>query len=505
MLRSFTTVGGFTFLSRILGYIRELLIASTLGAGPLSDAFFLALRLPNLFRRLFAEGAFNAAFVPIFSALYHKKDFSKAHYFAKNALSYLCIILFFLVLFFEIFMPFLMRLIAPGFYANTEKFYLTVTFARIMFPYILFISIAAFFGSILNALHKFASAAFAPALLNANAILALLFFATSPYQSANALTWSIPISGILQLIWVATTAYIHKFSFVFTFPRITPEIRLLFKRMLPGIVGAGVYQFNMLISDIVASFIPSGISYLAFADRINQFPLSIIGVAIGTVLLPLLSTQLNQKKEKEAQLIQNKALHLALFLSLPAAAALFIFSKLVIYVLYQHGRFTAEATLATSYCLSAFVTGLPAYVCIKALSTNFFARGDTSTPVKVALIAVLSNIALNIILVQFWSYLGVAIATSVSAWINVCILAFLLYQRHLLTLNKALFMPIIKTCFAVFIMSLTLISLQNYLQKWIQEFPITFLAALSMCGGSIYIIIAFSIKTLNLKEIQKLS
>lgn len=435
-IKSLSTVGGLTLLSRVLGYVRELLIAAVIGAGPVSDAFFMALKLPNLFRRLFAEGAFNAAFVPIFSRIYHQESIEKAQFFVANALSYLAVTLVGLVILFEIMMPTIMNMIAPGFKSDPEKFQTVIFFARITFPYIFFISIAALISGILNTMSHFAATTAAPILLNANAILALILFASGPTVAATALTVSVPISGIFQLVWIWGACRLLGFPVRICMPRLTAETRELFKRMLPGLLGGGVYQINLLVSDIVASFIPSGISYLAFADRINQFPLSIIGVAMGTVLLPLLSRQFHGDQIETGLRSQNRAMQIALFFSLPAATALFIIAYPIIQVLYQHGRFTIEATLATSAALSAFVLGLPAYVMVKVLSANFFARGDTKTPVKVAIISVVANLVLNLILVQYWSYVGIAIATALSSWANMFMLAVILYKSHYLTFDR---------------------------------------------------------------------
>ncbi len=494
-------MGGLTLLSRILGYVRELLIASVIGAGPVSDAFFVALKLPSLFRRLFAEGAFNAAFVPIFSRVYYKESVEKAEIFVANALSYLMLALVGLIIFFEVMMPAIMKIIAPGFQDDPDKFQLVIFFARITFPYIFFISLAALLSGILNTLNHFSATTAAPILLNANAILALVLFASTPTISATALTWSVPVSGMFQLLWVWMACRFIGFPIHCGRLDLTHETRELFKRMLPGLLGGGVYQVNLLVSDIVASFIPSGISYLAFADRINQFPLSIIGVAMGTVLLPLLSRQFQEDQITQGLRSQNRAIQIALFLSLPAATALFIIAHPIIEVLYQHGRFTAEDTVKTSAALAAFVIGLPAYVMIKILSANFFARGDTVTPVKIAIFSIGLNLILTLMLVPHWSYVGIAIATALSSWVMMIVLGIMLYKTKYLVLDGEVVQSIPKFICACIIMGSALF----YAGEWLLHMPTTYkeiaLVGVIALGLGIYAAIIYSIRAINFQEL----
>lgn len=501
--RSFTTVSGFTFISRILGYVRELLIAMFIGAGPLSDVFFLALKLPNLFRRLFAEGAFNVAFVPIFSELYHH-SYEKAVQFVQHAFSYLVSIVFLLVIFFEIFMPWLMMLIAPGFMESTGKFELSILYARITFPYIFFISLTAFMSGILNTLDRFAASTAAPILLNTNAIVALLLFSATPALASEALTWSVPISGICQAFWVYLACQRQAFHIRWVRPRLSPEVRKLFRKMIPGILGAGVYQFNLLVSDIIASFIPSGISYLSFSDRINQLPLSIIGATMGTVMLPLL-TKIFRSKDKNAGLTaQNQALMVSFYLSLPAAVALFILAHPVISLLYQHGRFTPEAAQATAACLGAFVIGLPAYVMVKVLSNNFFARGNTKTPVYVACGTILLNIVLNIIFSQMWSYVGIAVATSIAYWANIFTLFLLLKHEKYFIITKELVVTFIKIIINCTIMGGCLYFLKIYFFVELKMLPWVGLLVMIPTGLIIYLGGSHLLKTINYKALKQL-
>lgn len=443
LFRPLVTVSGFTAISRVLGYVRDKLIASYLGAGDISDAFFLALRLPNLFRRLFAEGAFNAAFIPLFSKLYYEKP-EKGISFLHVAQTYLGLVLCALVLFFELFMPQLMALIGPGFKSHALKFHMAIEFSRITFPYILFIAMAAMLSGVLNTLHRFAAATAAPIILNVFTIFALIVLESCTLKMGYGLSCAVFLAGVAQLVWVIFATHRAGIPLYFVKPTLTPEIKELFKKMIPGILGAGVYQFNLLISDIIASYIPSAISYLSFADRINQLPLSMIGIAMGTVLLPLLTTHFHKNDMKAALRIQNQAIEVTVFLSLPAAIALIAISHPIIQVLFEGGKFTPTATHATALTLSGFALGLPAYVLIKVFNANFFSRKDTSTPVKVASVSVVLNIILNLSFVYWWGYVGIAVATAVSSWVNMIMLGITLGRHQLLHFTKSFVVHISK-------------------------------------------------------------
>jgi putative peptidoglycan lipid II flippase len=501
-LRSLATVGGFTCMSRLLGYVRDLFIASVLGAGPLSDAFFVALKLPNLFRRLFAEGAFNAAFVPLFSKISAQSP-SKSIDFAHTVLTQLFLILLVMVIGFEVGMPWIIKIITPGFACDPEKFNLTIALSRITFPYILFISLGALLGGVLNTLHKFAASTVAPVILNIFSIVALVLFSGPAKTSAHALSWAICLSGIFQLIWVAVACHKEGIPIKFVKPTITPHTKNLFKRMIPGMIGAGVYQFNMFMSDIVASFVPSAISYLSFADRINQLPLSIIGIAMGTVLLPHLSNLLHHNKTQEALALQNQAMFFALFLTLPAAVGLFLLSPHIVEILFQRGEFTSVATKATSLTLSAFVTGLPAYVIVKVLSTNFFARGDTSTPVKIASLSIFVNLILNLILVQIWQYVGIAVATSIASWLNMAILMCFLIKKGFLNFTKPFIISILKLLLATATMGFILSHGQDFLALHFPHSRGLGLLLLILLGLGSYLGIVYFTKTINFKDLKQ--
>jgi putative peptidoglycan lipid II flippase len=430
LLRAIATVGGFTLISRILGFVRDILIAAILGAGVLADVFFVAFKFPNLFRRLFAEGAFNAAFVPIFTGLNESEGRDSAKLFAEEALSGLFWVLLLFIALIEIAMPLAMLAFAPGFTADPEKFDLAVLLTRITFPYLLFVSLVSLMGGVLNSLDRFAAAAATPILLNICLIGAILLLAPMVETAAHALAWGVAAAGVVQFIWLYTACSRIGMTFKFRRPRVTPRVRELLVKMLPLALGAGLYQVNLLIDTIIASLLPSGsISYLFFADRVNQLPLGVIGLAVGTALLPLLSRQVRNGAEADALHSQNRALEFSLLLTLPAAAALMVISYPVVSVLFERGAFGAVESQATAAALAVYAAGLPAYVAVKALAPGFFARGDTATPIKVGAICMLVNLVLNLALMKPLLHVGIAAATAISAWLNVVILSIILKNR----------------------------------------------------------------------------
>ncbi len=430
LFRSVVTVGSYTLLSRIFGFVRDILIAATLGAGPVSDAFFVAFQLPNLFRRLFAEGAFSAAFVPLFTGTLTTDGRDAAIRFAEQALSVLVVVLFLFVLAAQVFMPDVIHVLAPGFAAYPTKFHLAVVFTRLTFPYLLFISLVALLGGTLNAVGLFAAPAAAPIILNLCLIAALLL--ATPYlpTAGHALAWGVAAAGILQFLWLIGACGRAGLHFRLPRPRLTPQVKRLLRLMLPAALGAGASQVNQMVNLILASLLPAGsISYLFYADRLEQLPLGVVGVALGTALLPLLSRQLAAGDIKSAVQSQNRALELALLLALPAAAGLSVLAFPLISVLFQRGAFSAAASVATSHVLIAYAAGLPAFVMIKVFTPGFYARRDTRTPLIVAVIAVATNITLNLILMRPLLYVGLAISLSTASWLQTMILASLLYRR----------------------------------------------------------------------------
>ena len=430
LLRSIATVGGFTMISRLLGFARDILIAATLGAGPVADAFFVAFKLPNFFRRLFAEGAFNAAFVPLFTRQMSEGGRDAARGFAEEVLSVLVVTLVFFVTALQVAMPWVMYGFAPGFADDPYRFGLAVQLAQVTFPYLLFISLVSQLGGVLNALGRFAAAAATPIILNLCLIAAILGLSPFLETPGHALAWGVAAAGAAQFIWLMVACHRADFRIRLLRPRLTPRVKRLLILMLPGVIGAGVVQINLLIDVVIASLLPSGsVSFLYYADRVNQLPLGVIGVAVGTALLPLLSRQIRAGEEAAAATSMNRALEFALLLTLPAAAALMVMPDLIVSVLFERGEFGAGETAATSAALAAYALGLPAYVLIKVLAPGYFAREDTATPVKVAAFCVAINLVLNLALMGPLQHVGIALATAISAWINAGLLALFLLRR----------------------------------------------------------------------------
>ncbi|MDI9409308.1 MAG: murein biosynthesis integral membrane protein MurJ [Candidatus Pacebacteria bacterium] len=428
--KAVATVGGWTVVSRVLGFVRDVVIARTLGAGPVADAFFIAFRLPNFFRQLFGEGAFNSAFVPLFTKELTEKGKAEAREFAEQAMSLLGSILLFVAILGEIFIVLVVTAMAIGF-KDDIRFDLAVNFSRITFPYVFFICLAALYSGVLNAMGRFAAAAATPVLLNLTTIAAA--FGLTPFlgSAGYALSWGILLAGIIQLAWLIHSAKQVDMRLRLRWPRFTPAMRQLLRRMVPGVLGSGIVQINLLIGTQLATLLPIGaVSYIYYADRLNQLPMAVIATAIGTALLPLMSRQISNGEPEAAITSQNRACEMALALTLAAAVGLLFLATPIVQVLYERGEFGAVETGATAATLMGFVVGLPAYGLIKVFTPAFFARGDTRTPVRVAIVSMVTNIALNLILMHYLAQVGIALATALAAWINVVVLVVILYRRR---------------------------------------------------------------------------
>jgi putative peptidoglycan lipid II flippase len=476
LVRAIATVGGWTMGSRVLGFVRDILIAGFLGAGQVSDAFFVALQFPNIFRRLFAEGAFNAAFVPLFAGELERNGRAAARAFAERVFGVMLAVLIVLSVLVEIFMPAVMSVVAGGFADDPEKFRLAVDFARLTFPYLLFVSLAAMLGGILNTLERFVAAAAAPILLNIALIAVLAGVALGHVPDpGRGMSWGVLVAGVAQFVWLAIAC--ARADLLPKVPRLTmgPNVRRLFVLMGPGVLGAGVYQINVLIGVRLASELPEGsVSFLYFADRVNQLPLGVVGAAVGVALLPLLARQLKSGDDAGARESQNRAIEFSMLLTVPAAAALLAIPAPVITVLFARGAFDAGDAMATSAALAAFAAGLPAYVLIKALAPGFFAREDTATPVKVAAAALIVSVALALALMPFLAHVGIALATAVSAWFNAGTLAFLLYRRGLLRPDARLRARLVRIVAAAVLLGVAL---------WLAAQPLAGLLAESDLAG----------------------
>ncbi len=430
MLKGILTVGGWTMVSRVLGFARDMLIAAMLGAGPIADAFFVALKLPNLFRRLFGEGAFNAAFVPEFSGLLAAEGPDAARRFARETFAVMTFWLALLTIIGEIAMPGLIHVLAPGFADEPAKFDLAIDLSRITFPYLILICLAALVSGVLNGMERYTAAAASYVVFNVISIACMLWMAPYTPTVGHALSWGVTISGVAQLgllIWAARRAGM---TLTLPRPRLTPQVRVLLRRMAPGLVGAGVTQLNLAVDVVIASLLPAGtVSLLYYADRLQQLPLGVIGTAVGTALLPLLSRQVRGGEEAAAIDTQNRAIEYTLVLTLPAAVALIVSAYPIMWVLFGRGAFDAESAWLSSQALGAYALGLPAFVLVKVLAPGFFARGDTATPVKYAMIAVGLNLAMNIAFMIPLRHIGPALATSVAAIFNVFALGSVLNRQ----------------------------------------------------------------------------
>lgn len=439
MLRGILTVGGWTMASRLLGFARDMLIAALLGAGPVADAFFVALKLPNLFRRLFGEGAFNAAFVPAFSGMLASEGRQAARDFAVETFGVMAFWLGGLTVLGEIFMPQLMAVLAPGFEGDPAKFALAVELSRITFPYLILICLAALVSGVLNGADRFTAASASYVLFNVVSIAFMIWLTPYVPTVGHALAWGVTASGVAQLALLMWASARAGMGLRLPRPRLTPRVRVLLRRMAPGLVGAGVTQLNLAVDVIIASLLPAGsVSLLYYADRVNQLPLGVIGTAVGTALLPLLSRQVRAGEAAAASHTMNRALEYALLLTLPAALALAVTARPVIAVLFGRGAFSAASVTGSAHALAAYAIGLPAFVVVKVLAPGFFARADTATPVKIGVASVLLNLALNLALMRPLQQVGPALATSLAAIFNVVCLAHVLRRRGYLALDGQL-------------------------------------------------------------------
>lgn len=445
----------YTLVSRILGYIRDILIAIFLGASIYADAFFVAFRIPNTFRRLFAEGVFNAAFIPSYVSESSSSK-KKGKKFANEVLNLLIIILLCIVFLVEIFTPSFVYLIAPGFYDNVEKFDLAVQLTRITFPFLFFVSLSSFFSGILNSNNKFAAAAAAPIILNIILICSILISYFFEFDYVVNLSFAVTIAGVIQLIFlIFFTRYYYKPSVNFKI-KINKKVSFFFKKLLPSIFSSGVTQINILIGTIIASFETSAISYLYYADRIYQINLAIAGIAIGTVTLPELSKKIRLRKDKEASKIQNKSVELSLLLSIPACFGLIIASEEITNALFGYGSFNEEDVKMTAQALKYFGYGVPGFALIKVLSNFFFARNDTQIPFYISVISVTANILISIYYFQVIGFIIIPIATSISAWMGVIIYLIMLLKFKYFYIRVPLIFNFIKTTISASIMGIIL-------------------------------------------------
>jgi putative peptidoglycan lipid II flippase len=444
MIRRIATVGGLTLVSRLTGFIRDVVMAAILGAGPLADAFFIAFRLPNHFRAIFAEGAFAAAFVPAYARTLEQAGINAAKLFADQIAAALIAINLVLLAIALMFTPEVVALLAPGLSDDPERFELAVALTRITFPYLALVSLETLFAGVLNANNRFATAAGAPVLLNLSVIATLLL---APYFSdaGHAAAWGVLIAGVAQVLLVGVDAEAHGYGIRLRLPRLDPTTRKFLRALGPAIIGAGGVQLALFADTLIASFLPTGaLSALYYADRINQLPIGVVGIAIGIVLLPEMSRRLAAGDEKGAASAQARGIQLALLLTIPCAAGAVAIPDLIMRALFARGAFTAADAAAAGATLTAYSLGLIPFVLLRSFTAPFYARGDTATPVKAALLAAAINIALKVALMGHLAQVGLALATSVGAWINLGLLTFFARRQGFAVSGAAIGKPVAK-------------------------------------------------------------
>ncbi len=510
LIRGFATVGAMTIVSRVLGFARDVLMAALLGTSYVADAFFVAFRIPNTFRRLFAEGAFDAAFIPVFARRLHEDGPEPARAFASQALSGVTVLLVALTVLAEIAMPWLMLALAPGFRRDPATFDLAVLLARIALPYLVCMSLVALYTGVLNALGRFAVAAFAPSLLNVVLIAILLgLIATGNFEQSKAgvaLAWGVALAGVLQVAVVVAAAARAGMRLVFARPHLTPDMKRLLALAMPGVIAGGMAQLTMIIGTIIATLQERAVSWLYYADRIFQLPLGVIGVAVGVVLLPDLAHKLRSGDHAAVVASENRALEFALLLTLPATAALYLLAEPIMRVLFERGAFAAADTQATSAMLAAMALGLPAYVLIKVLHPSFFAREDTRTPMIFAGIGMAANAVLSVVLFLRLGAVGIAWALTLSGWLNVALLAGSLKRRGEFRLDARFRRTVLRILAATAVMGLAVWTLAGLLGPWFAASQGTLgqFAALGALVGAGFAIYLASAQILGAAKIQSI-
>lgn len=423
LFKAMATIAGFTMLSRVAGMVRDMLTASYLGAGPIADAFFVALKLPNFFRRIAGEGAFSVSFVPLYSRILEQEGEEAAGRFAGRTFSVMMVVLSLFTLLMMAAMPWVIHVIAPGFEEGTERYSLAVLLTRFSFPYLMLMSLVSLFGGLLNAHHRFGPFAAAPIIFNLSLICALLIGGWLAPSAGHAMAVAVSISGVLQLAMVVWYARRHKISFIIQRPKLDEKTRLLFRKMGPGVLSAGVFQVNLFVDMMIGSLLPAGsISYLYYADRLNQLPLSIAGIAVGTALLPMLSRSLAADNSEESQSLFNRSLEFCFLIALPAAVALLVVPQPLVSTLFEHGQFTERDALTTSYVLMGYGVGLPAYIAGKVFMTAFWSSQDTITPVRVSILTTLLNVVFCLMFIGWLGAPGISLATGLVGWVQVYLL-----------------------------------------------------------------------------------
>lgn len=500
------TIGGLTMVSRILGFAREMIAARVLGAGMAADAFALAFLIPNLFRRLFGEGAFSQGFVPLFSQRLHGEGgMEEARRFAEEVQAVFLPMLMAITLVFVIFMPAFVAIIGSGWQDEPHKFAFAVSLTRITFPYMLLISMVSLLSGVLNSLTRFTAAAFAPSLLNIALVAALLLVPTGGEATARAMAWGVLAGGVLQfgLCWIA----VRRAGLRLTLrpPRMTPRVKELLVLILPATLGGGIYYVSQLFYAYFATRLHEGsLVYLGFSDRLNQLPLAIIGSALGTAILPAISRHIGSGDRDGAARVQGQATELAMLLTLPAAVALAVTAGPIVAALFQGGRFDAQDAATTALVLSIVVAGLPAYVLIKVLTPGFYARKDMKTPVIVAAASLALGVAGNFVLIPLLGIAALALTTAASAWVNAVALYVILHARGHFRFEGWLWSRLARQLLSALAMAAALYFVREQLDGFFAGSAgrrLIGVAALVGVGGIVYFAVAWTIGAMNREDV----
>jgi putative peptidoglycan lipid II flippase len=489
MLERILTVGGFTLVSRLTGFARDIMLAAILGAGPVADAFFVAFRLPNHFRAIFAEGAFNAAFVPAYARIRASEGPERAALFADRIFTLLFCVEVALLAVALVFTPAVIGLLAPGFSRDPERFALAAELTRITFPYLLLISLVTLYGGILNALHRFATAAAAPILLNLTMMVTLALVAFFP-TAGHAAAWGVLLSGCLQVALVAADARRSKVLPVFRAFALDDDVKRFFRALGPATLGSGGTQIALFADTIIASFLAAGaLSALYYADRLNQLPIGVIGIAAGTVLLPEMASRIAAGDEAGARHAQNRAIEFTLLLSIPCVVAFLIVPGLIMRALFARGAFTNADAAAAAMTLAAYTIGLVPFVLIRSVSATFLARGDTATPVKALFVSVAVNVALKVLLMRDYAQVGLAFATSVGMWINFALIVWYARRAGLIAIDERLRRSAVRLAAAGVALAAALGIADRLFDRLLAGLPLRAelaLAALALLGAIVY-------------------
>ncbi len=490
MIDRMIRVGGLTLLSRVTGFVRDIVLAAILGAGPAADAFFVAFRLPNHFRAIFAEGAFNAAFIPSYARIREQGGPARAGLFADRVFTLLLASQIVLLAVALLFTPAVIDVLAPGFARDPERFGLAVDLTRITFPYLLLITLVTLYGGMLNAVQRFAAAAAAPILLNLSMIVALLLAVFFP-TAGHAAAWGVLISGALQAALVGGDAWRNGILAALRWPQLDADVRQFFRALGPATVGSAGVQLALFADTIIASFLATGaLSALYYADRINQLPIGVIGIAAGTVVLPEMARRLAAGDEAGAARAQDRAIEFTLLLSVPCIAAFFVIPELIMQALFMRGAFTEADAVAAGRTLTAYAFGLLPFVLIRSTVATFFARGDTATPVKAALIAAAVNIAFKFLLMGPLAQVGLALATSIGAWVNLGLVVWFAMRAGHFRIDQRLRQSMIKLAAAGLALAAALwfceATAEHLFADWQRLRHVAALALLFVVGGAVY-------------------